>query len=218
MNCIIFGASYIEDTSYIKIDKDDYIICSDGGYDNLKKLNHIYKREPDIIIGDFDSINNINFSKDIKLLKFPKDKDDTDLMLAVKKGIELGFNKFTIYGALGQRFDHQYANIQLLYYTLNKNIYSELIDENTIIFMLSANSFNNKILLKEEYKNYYISIFSYSDNCIVTSTGLFFELNDTEIKNNFPIGISNRFKNSDSLPSIWIKYGVALIVIQKYEK
>ena len=54
MRAVIIGGGYIGDHAYIKskIKPDDYIICADAGYDHAVKMGI----EPNILIGDFDSI------------------------------------------------------------------------------------------------------------------------------------------------------------------
>ena len=50
---------------------------------------------------------------------FPSEKDDTDLMLAIKQGFESGCDDFLIFGATGGRVDHLLGNIQSLGYVLS---------------------------------------------------------------------------------------------------
>ena len=61
-------------------------------------------------------------------LLFPVRKDDTDLMLAIKKGIEMEYQDFLIYGATGGRLDHTIASIQSLSYLLSHGCRGILVD------------------------------------------------------------------------------------------
>lgn len=216
MRCIIFGASSINDFSYIKINKDDYIICADGGYNNFLKSKNNFFQFPHLVLGDFDSLNIETIPKNVEIKVFSEYKDETDIMLALNEGMSLNFNNFVIYGGLGGRIDHQYANIQLLKYTLENNAFCNIIDQNNILFMVSANFNNNVKLLSEKYNKYNISIFSYTDYSILSTKNLFYELDDTKILNNFPIGISNKIKNINKENfEITIKLGIALIILSK---
>ncbi len=49
-------------------------------------------------------------------MTYPPEKDDTDMMLAIKLGLSRGYREFAIYGGLGGRLDHTIANIQALTY------------------------------------------------------------------------------------------------------
>ena len=106
--CRIVGAGDFKDFFH---NKSDFIIAADGGYDYLKKINVT----PDILLGDFDSIKSIPDPKQ-KKIKFKPEKDFTDIYAAIRFGIKSGCKIFHIYGALGKRFDHSLANIQLLAY------------------------------------------------------------------------------------------------------
>ena len=117
--CIIVGAG-----DYFGIRKkimaDDYVIAADGGYDHLVKDGIV----PDLLIGDMDSINKeVNISNCKKL---PVKKDDTDMIAAIKEGLQKRYTQFEIYGALGGRLDHTIANIQTLFF-LKKNNASGII-------------------------------------------------------------------------------------------
>ena len=67
-------------------------------------------------MGDFDSAEKPVFDN-IEI--FPSEKDDTDLMLAIKEGFESGCDDFLIFGATGGRVDHLLGNIQSLGYILS---------------------------------------------------------------------------------------------------
>ena len=71
---------------------DDYILAADGGLRHVESLGLI----PDGILGDFDSLGYIPEGSQV----FPVEKDDTDSMLAARKGLSLGYREFLFYGAL----------------------------------------------------------------------------------------------------------------------
>lgn len=95
-----------------KIHSYDYLIAVDGGLDHCHKLG----LKPDIIIGDLDSASPkfLQTYQDIPQRKYPKDKDKTDLELAIEHALEKGAKSFTIFGGCGKRIDHTLANINLL--------------------------------------------------------------------------------------------------------
>ncbi|MFN3492786.1 MAG: thiamine diphosphokinase, partial [Anaerolineales bacterium] len=71
---------------------------------------------PNLIIGDMDSLpSNFQLSTfDGEVILFPKDKNETDLELAIQHAITLNPEEILIIGALGGRIDHTLANIALL--------------------------------------------------------------------------------------------------------
>ena len=96
------------------IQNEDLLICADGGTRHASALNV----HPDLIIGDLDSAEQGTIQKfrnegvDIEL--FPRDKNETDLELAINHAIERNPKQLVIIAALGGRLDQTLANITLL--------------------------------------------------------------------------------------------------------
>ncbi len=200
--CIVFGGSKISDYSYIKIKKQDsdMVICADYGYIHAQNLGV----KADLLIGDFDSAPMPNEQNVIKL---PAHKDETDMFLAIEKGVECGYKTFDIYAGLGGRFDHTYANIQLLSYFIDKKVRINLIDENNRIFMIMDEVID---VTKTNLK--YLSIFSYTESCVGLSLhGLKYTVHNATIDQNFPLGVSNEIIANKA--TIELKSGKALIVL-----
>lgn len=104
----------ISDLSTIKekIKEYPYLIAVDGG------ANHCYAMGiiPDLILGDFDSIQPkvLESFIDVPKQQYPSDKDKTDLELAIELVYHPGTEKITVFGALGGRTDHALGNLVLL--------------------------------------------------------------------------------------------------------
>ena len=100
----------------LSVTEEDYVIAVDGGLSYCGLL-HV---EPDLIIGDCDSmteqeklaVEQLQQTVPEKICRLPECKDDTDMLAAIKRGLELGYTDFRIYAATGGRFDHTLANIQ----------------------------------------------------------------------------------------------------------
>ncbi len=93
---------------------DDFILCADGGTRHALALS----LTPNLVIGDMDSIDSAEWKtleeRNILIELFPRDKNETDLELALNKAIEMDSNEIVIVAALGGRTDHALANIALL--------------------------------------------------------------------------------------------------------
>ena len=123
--CIIFCAAAFDKLA-APIEKEDYILAADGGLRHLEKAG----LKPNGIIGDFDSLGYEPEGAEV----FPVEKDDTDAMLAAKKGLELGFQEFYFYGSLdGPRLDHTIANFQTLQYLADRGAVAYLIGIDYIV-------------------------------------------------------------------------------------
>lgn len=199
--CVIFAAGRMEKTSLLpQIQTDDYLIAADAGLRNAVML----QVQPHLVMGDMDSLAKEEVP-DGSIL-FPVRKDDTDLMLAVKKGIELGYREFLIYGALGGRLDHTYAAFQTLAYILEHGCSGVLVDGHHWVTMLE----NAKLRVPDGYQH--VSVFSYTGQCGgVTLRGLSYPLEDGFLDQNFPLGVSNSVETQPA--TISVREGRLLVIL-----
>jgi thiamine pyrophosphokinase len=113
---IIFANGELPDLDKARslIQKDDYIICADGGTRHALALDIT----PDLVIGDMDSAEKGQLQKlqedHVSIELFPHDKNETDLELAIHRAMELSPEQIIIIAALGGRLDQTLANITLL--------------------------------------------------------------------------------------------------------
>ena len=113
---IIFANGELPDLTKARslLQKDDYIICADGGTRHAWVLD----LRPDLIIGDMDSAERTQLEtlkeSDVLIEIFPHDKNETDLELAIHRAIERNPAQIIIVAALGGRLDQTLANITLL--------------------------------------------------------------------------------------------------------
>lgn len=201
MKCIIIGAGNFQN-EMIKKDKDDLLICADAGYSYVKDMNI----EIDLLVGDFDSLSTI--PSNINIYKLPKVKDETDLYIAIEEGIKRGYREFQIFGALGGRIEHSIANIQIISKLATQNIKAKLIDQNTIVEILTEGTY----IYNKEMEGY-LSLFSLSEKSVLTIKNLKYELTEHEITYLFPLGIDNEFIGRESV--INIHKGLVLSIINK---
>ena len=93
------------------------VICADSGLDNALKAGI----KPNIVVGDFDSCT-AQIPDDAEIIRVSPIKDDTDTILAADIAIERGCSELRFFCATGGRFDHTYANVQMLEYLHNKGV------------------------------------------------------------------------------------------------
>ncbi len=179
--CLIFCAAKFYGLAE-KIQKDDYILAADGGLLHTEKLG----LTPHGILGDFDSLGYTPEGSTV----FPVEKDDTDAMLAIKKGLELGYREFLLYGSLdGPRLDHTVANFQALQYLADRSATGYLIGKDYIVTCVKDGS----IRFSSEAKGI-VSVFCMgADAKGVTIQGLQYPLEEGTLTAGFPLGVSNHF-------------------------
>ena len=108
--CIIVGAGELT-VDAIPVRPEDFVIAADGGYAHCRQLGV----EPDLILGDFDSLDEENRRRveafrsgsPDRVQILPVVKDDTDMLAAMKEGLKRGFVSFDLYAAAqGKRLSH----------------------------------------------------------------------------------------------------------------
>lgn len=185
--CYIFGAGERSNCD-ISLAADDLVIAADGGFDYLEQLG----LRADHVLGDFDSVLSFDLPSDS--IRYPREKDDTDMMLAVKLGLEKGYTEFIIYGGLGGRLDHTLANIQTLAYLSEHGASGTLYASDYAIRVVSNGTISFGKDLPENIPGNICSVFSLSDTCSsVTIHGLKYEAESISLTNSFPLGVSNEF-------------------------
>ncbi len=204
MYCYIFGALPVEAFNF-EISKEDLVIAADAGIKNTRHLGII----PDYIIGDFDSLGYTPSDKNTII--HPIEKDDTDTMLAVKSGLEKGYRNFRIFGGIGGRLDHTFANIQTACYIAERG--------GNAVFYGNKENFtvikNSKITFPEENKGN-ISIFALEECENVNIKGAYYELVNGRLCVEFPLGTSNKFNNKKV--TISVEKGKLLIIWERQGK
>lgn len=209
--CIIFAGGNMPGISRETADdmqnSADIIICADSGLRHALK----YGIKPDIIVGDFDSYTD-KLPENCEILRSVPEKDDTDTLLAVRKAIALGCRKIDLWGALGgSRFEHTAANIQTMLFALEHGCRLDICGESRL--MLQCPDDGTKIYEKPQNECYF-SVFAMTDRVHVDFlNGTKYPLEDYDMKNSFPIGVSNEF--ADDRIKLCISEGVALIIITK---
>ncbi len=185
MRCYIFSSAKIEDYSFLKEFnfENSFIICADGGYLHAKEIGIV----PDVWLGDGDSLGDIEICAKEKI-DFPARKDKTDTDLAVELAASRGYKKIVIFGGLGGRLDHEYANLCLLKKICDLGGEGVLVNEKNEIF-----------LRKEGFELYpnskkYVSFFPFGGDVINFSVkGLRYEAEGLRLESSKAQASSNCF-------------------------
>ena len=196
--CVIFCAAEFDDL-IMPPEQEDFLIAADGGLKHLQKLGI----QPDEILGDFDSLGYIPADSRV----FPVEKDDTDAMLAARRGLALGYREFLFYGSLdGPRLDHTVANFQTLQFLADhgasgclagKHQMATVVKNGSISFPAGCEGTVSVFCLGQDAEN-------------VTLKGLHYPLVKGKLTSGFPLGVSNHFTGEEA--SITVENGSLLII------
>lgn len=200
--CVIIGASPDTDVDFIRrtVSPADYVICADGGLRFAQAAGLPIR----MVVGDFDSGS---VPADIRVVRYPIEKDFTDLELAVEKGIEAGFNDFLILGGTGGRFTHTLANVMLLFRYALRGISVALEDGDTRSQVLTAPESVMRIPPSVTY-----SVFSVGGDSVISEIGAKYPLDHHVLTGFDSLGVSNF---SCDGASVVLHQGNILIVIEK---
>ncbi len=185
-------------------EKAELVIGVDKGAETAFKHNV----KVDLLIGDFDSIDKkLLSSNSIKKIKYPVEKEKTDLELALDYISERNYENVLILSALGNRIDHTLGNIFLLERYKFRDI--KIIDDISEIFIL-----DEKDLILKNKKGFLLSIIPVSRKIEIEKIeGVKYSLGNRIVERSSTLCISNLINKEICCMSI--KTGKAFIVITK---
>jgi len=189
---------------------DDLIIAADGGSLNCLSTGHW----PNTVIGDLDSLSSEligEFKKrNIRLLEAPRDKDKTDLELAIQFALDQGVTEVLFLGLYGERLDQTLANLLLLTRDEWKDIKLMVLSgADTAYLLRSGDSLN-----VDGKPGDIVSLIPLSERVQGVSTqGLRWPLSDAELSYGTTLSISNEIVTPDA--GVKIQSGKLLVIHRK---
>lgn len=184
--CHVVGAGDFK-AELLKVGDNDIVIACDGGYAHLMSGG----LRCDYCLGDFDSLGYVPDFENTVIL--PVKKDVTDMEAGIRRGKELGYNSFRLYGALGgDRISHSIANIQSAAGIVRNGGECVIVDEKCDVTAI----YNGEKAF--EKKNYsHVSVFAYGGSATVELRGFMYgEGSRISLEPYYPLGVSNEFKES----------------------
>lgn len=211
--CFIIGAGDLT-VGALEVGESDLVIAVDGGLGYCSVLGV----EPDLILGDFDSVSpeeakaleKLEQQIPERVIRLPREKDDTDTLAALKEGLRRGYRDFRIYGGTGGRFDHTFANIQCLLFLKKQGAVGYLVDGNGMMLVLE----DEAVEFQKDLEGG-LSLFSLSQESLgVTIKGMKYPLEQAVLRNDYPVGISNEFTGEQAVISV--EKGQLVCMLQWY--
>ena len=114
----------------------DTLICADGGANSARKYNIV----PDIVVGDFDSIeeNTISAFKYKSRIIHVKSQYSTDVEKCLNYAIKKKIREAVLIGVTGDRLDHTFCNLGIVLKFFNK-IKLSIAAENSFLSAFTGN-------------------------------------------------------------------------------
>ena len=181
----------------------DFVIAADGGLRALQSIG----LQPNLLIGDLDSLGDYPLPDGVPLEKHPVEKDDTDTGIALAQGYAMGYRTFVLCGCAGGRIDHLMANFQSMarYSQLGASV--RLIAPEYDAYTLT----NNSIILPHRPAGTTVSIFCLGNQAQnVTLRGLYYPLENHTLTCTHPLGVSNQ--HTAETATVSVGQGTLLII------
>ena len=179
----------------------DLIIAADAGYRACLQAG----LAPDLVVGDFDSMDQPEGLAGV--LRAPVEKDDTDTMLAVKAGLARGCGRFFLYGCTGgARMDHTLANLQTLLWLRRQGGRGWMYGDGFVYTAIR----NETLTIRKEVEWGLVSVFCFGDPARgVTETGMQYSLDDATLRFDEPLAVSNHMLEESA--AVTVRDGTLLV-------
>lgn len=144
--------------------------------------------EPDLLIGDMDSVDRDLLSRyedHLPQRRLSCIKDDTDGVDALDVAIERGADAITFLGALGGRLDHALANLMLLVRAARRGVSAQILSETVRIVRV-----NGECTIEDAVGDT-VSVLPLGSAQGVTLRGFYYPLEDHTLTSEHPLGVSN---------------------------
>jgi len=183
----------------------DLLIAADGGALPLLRAGIV----PHVAIGDMDSIDAAGLAAleahGITPQRFPREKDETDLELALLYAAAAGATAIDILGAMGGRWDHTLANVALLALPELRERRARLLADRQTLFLV-----RDAAVLEGQAGDTISLLPLAGDAHGITTKGLRYPLDDATLRYERARGVSNVLLAPPG--SVSLRQGLLLVV------
>ena len=189
-----------------QITEDDLVIAADGGSSHCQVMDII----PDVLIGDLDSTSKSLLKEweaaGVQIIRHPREKDQTDLELALLHAQKTGAREIVVFGAVGGRLDMTFGNLLLLAHPELTGEIAYICGKEEVRLLHSGES----LTLRGEPGDTVSLISLHPDSSKITTEGLEYPLVKEELGFGFTRGISNRMTATQA--SIHLVRGLLVLI------
>jgi thiamine pyrophosphokinase len=181
------------------------VVAADGG----ANLCTTWGWSVDLVVGDMDSVA-ADVAEELKAQgvpfhAFPRDKDETDLEIAIRFALERGPDEVFLAGALGARIDHTLGNLALLALPALQALPSRVVDGGQSVWLVQ-----DRLTVQGELGDSLSLIPMGGDVGGVSAWGVHWPLDNADLTLGPSLGISNRLTEHQA--QIRVRSGSLLVV------
>lgn len=165
---------------------------------------------PHLVVGDMDSLPSEALEElhvaQVEVLALRRDKDETDTQIALQEALKRGARSLVILAALGTRFDHGLANVQLLHQALRAGVPAHILAGAQDIFLIEGQA------TLADAEGCTVSLLPLG-MCVrgVTLAGFVYPLHEDDLEVGYSRGISNVVR--DPLARVEVREGILIAVL-----
>jgi thiamine pyrophosphokinase len=164
---------------------------------------------PDVVLGDFDSLSSADLKRlsdsGASVVRFPADKDESDLELAVAEARRRGATTLVLTAASSGRLDHTLAVLGVL--SSAADLLPHLAEPDLDVWALSPTGRDSMVLTGADAT---ISLLPFGSPAVVSTEGAVWDVDADEFDPAETRGLSNRIGPSGSA-RIRVSSGVVLL-------
>jgi thiamine pyrophosphokinase len=180
------------------------VIAADGGIAHAETLG----LEVDVLVGDLDSVAPDALAaaraRGVRVDEHPRDKDATDLALALDLALDAAAERVLVIGGHGGRLDHLLGNVALLAADRYRSVsMSALLDRAIVTVVRGERTIGGQV------GETVTLLATHGPASGVTTTGLDFPLTDDLLPAGSPLGLSNRFAR----PTATVRVAAGVLVV-----
>ena len=200
---LLDGESPSRNTLIAYWDRSDLRVCADGA----ATICLDYGLEPDLIIGDLDSLapNLQSRFSSAKILEVT-DQSTTDGEKAIQYCVDQGYRRINLLGALGKRVDHSLYNLGLLRKYHDRLDELKMVSDSEEAYLISQKT---ELSAAPGTRISLLPVFGRVDGVI--TRGLEYPVEDESLELGLHSSVSNTF--SDESATVSFSSGLLLVVI-----
>jgi thiamine pyrophosphokinase len=194
------------------LDSTDVLIAVDGGTGYILRLGLL----PAVVIGDLDSLAESDrkalLEARVSTIVFDREKDETDLELALAYAARQGYQPVLICGALGGRLDQTLANLFLVSRYAQGGMDIRMDDGVVEVFFIDQ----NKSCEVHGKVGDTLSLLPWGRTVErIVTTGLKWDLKDENLHPHQTRGVSNVMRNE--VVSLGLRSGLLLVIHSRHD-